>query len=241
MADPATPLNSDEVLALIMKRELIPIQKWSFEKPEYPEFPGFAQEFFKKSTEIFSRLEALIHSNGNLNDLKHLLKDTANSLKLLIDHHAPQTRFSITGDVNTKIRLVDNALKEIPLLATDYLMKPQEVLNAFRLRGEFFTELLIRVNSLLHTIEMRLSGNPNINVKEASKAQYLIYEFVGALVHSNIFEIPENEKEVLEKNLFVLLNIPEPNYRSDIIGNINRNNDTFLHLRAIITDKKVRL
>ena len=129
----------------------------------------------------------------------------------------------------------------IPLLGTDYLTKPQEVLEAFRFRGEFFRELLIRVECLLDIIQMRLLGSLNIKVKDLSKAQYLIYELACALGKSDIFEIPEKEIEVLEKGLFELLNVQKPKKRSGIIANINRKTDTMSHLRAIIPHKKVLL
>lgn len=218
---PQSKLTPLRLKNIITQNALIPVKFWKFEKDEYPPFLGYVNIFFEKFMYLYEKYERKIGSAETLDDLKHELSDAKEELITLRSKHASQTIFSVLGNIETSI-LVDKGFVPISLLLTDYVSKPDTVLYAFKIRAEFFQELIVRISILLDKINNIVNEKPGITPKKPT-AQYLIYELVYALQHSDYFDIPDTEKEKLENSLFTLFNIKKRDKRSKVLGNINNN------------------
>jgi len=236
---PTSELSLEGLMDTISKNVVISVKSWRFEKVEYPSFIGHVNIFYGIFLSIYEKFERKIESVENMDDLKHELSVAREDLITLRNKHVLETRFSVLDDIKTYI-LIDNRFEFINLLQTDYVTKPENVLNAFRIRAEFFQELIVRISILLDKINNIVNEKPGITPKKAT-AQYLIYELVYALQHSDYFDIPDTEKEKLENSLFTLFNIKKRDKRSKVLGNINNNKSGLKHLNEIIPQKSVTL
>ena len=236
---PTSELSLEGLMDTISKNVVISVKSWRFEKEEYPSFIGYVNNFYGIFLSISKKFERKIDSVEDMDDLKHDLTVAREDLIILRNKHVLETRFSVLDDIKTYI-LIDNRFEFINLLQTDYVTKPENVLNAFRIRAEFFQELIVRISILLDKINNIVNEKPGITPKKAT-AQYLIYELVYALQHSDYFDIPDTEKEKLENSLFSLFNVKKRDKRSKVLGNINNNKSGLKHLNEIIPQKSVTL